>query len=74
MVINTLQFTLDLEIKDNFPIPIVSPQLGSEVGQYQANVGYDGYALSSIYIDGVSEQLGQYANCIVFGFMRWPRQ
>ncbi|RAJ93241.1 delta endotoxin-like protein [Larkinella arboricola] len=69
MVINTLQFTLGY----SGTTPILSPQLGQKLGQFRVNVGYDNYALSSIYIDGVNESLGQYANCIVFGFKRFSR-
>ncbi|WP_461117560.1 insecticidal delta-endotoxin Cry8Ea1 family protein [Spirosoma jeollabukense] len=64
MVINTLQFT--------FSDGSLSARLGQKPGQFQQYVAYDNYALSSIYIQGVNEQLGQYANCIVFGFRRFP--
>ncbi|GAB3788785.1 insecticidal delta-endotoxin Cry8Ea1 family protein [Spirosoma horti] len=68
MVVNTLQFTLGYFNGAR----IVTPQFGQKLGQYQENVEYANYALSSIYIDGVNDTLQQYANCIVFGFKRFP--
>lgn len=69
MVINTLQFTLSYDGNT----PNRTPQLGQALGQFKVDVWYLNYALSSIYIDGVDDTLQQYANCIVFGFKRFPQ-
>jgi hypothetical protein len=53
-----------------------SPQYGGGQGPSKSGtIGYDYYALSSIYIHGPNVNLpNTSADCIVFGFMRWPRQ
>lgn len=68
MAIYTLQF---IDANGTF-----TQQMGGQkgVGGYAAQVGYDNYALSSMYIHGICDSLGDSADCIIFGFMRWPRK
>ena len=68
--INTLQFVFS-----NGNGNTLSPQMGGKSGPTKSGyIGYDYYALSSIYSEGKNDYIGNAANCIIFGFMRWPQQ
>ncbi|WP_421827247.1 insecticidal delta-endotoxin Cry8Ea1 family protein [Larkinella sp.] len=64
-VIDSLQFTFNNGYQTG--------TMGTTQGQFTPSAGYNGYGLSSIYIDGVDETLSYAANCIVFGFLPWPK-
>ncbi|WP_138994174.1 insecticidal delta-endotoxin Cry8Ea1 family protein [Larkinella sp. C7] len=68
MAIYTLQF---IDANGTY-----TQQMGGQkgVGGYTGEAGYDNYALSSIYIHGINLTIQNSADCIVFGFMRWPRK